>query len=82
MRDNSLNLCQFCKQDVIRDCKPTPSQTCFMSPITRLAAIGEQAGFSCEVMIDMLRDGMSFAELLGVIENATSSKLGQTVPVV
>jgi hypothetical protein len=62
-----LNFCQFCQQDLIRDCKPGPGQPCFIGSITKLVDMGEQAGISVQDMIDLLRGGLSLSELLKTI---------------
>jgi hypothetical protein len=67
-----LNFCQFCKQDLIRECKPGPGQCCFMSSIGKLVDIGGQVGLSVQEMIDLLKGGVSLSGLLQTIASAAA----------
>jgi hypothetical protein len=70
MSRSKINLCQFCKQDVIRDCKPRPGEPCLISSITKLVDMGGQVGLSVQDMIDLLNGGLSLADLVKSIAGA------------
>jgi hypothetical protein len=67
-----FTLCQFCKQDLIRNCEPRPGQPCLMTGIAKLAQMGEQVGLSVQQMIDLLNDDLSLNDLLNSITCAAA----------
>jgi hypothetical protein len=70
MSHSTFNLCRFCKQDLIRECKPHPGKTCFVSSISKLVDMGEQVGLSVQDMIDLLNGGLSLTDLVKSIASA------------
>jgi hypothetical protein len=66
------NFCQFCKQDLIRDCSPGPGRPCFFTSIGKLVDMAGQVGLCAQDMIDLLNGGLTLAELLGAIASATA----------